>query len=254
MFTKKAKTSSEQVVPERVTYTKWYEHDGALRAYANRAMVLACAMTALAFLGVGFGIYVRLQPPTIIRIAPDGESTVISGRPLFHRAAPAVLADLKTSAEPLAYEKEAFIRQFIEHYLSYDAHTVPTQWAAAVNMMTDNLRRSAVRVMQKENSVGKIEDGQVRSLFHLRGIEVAKYDPMTFTVYGVREIHRMDEGRELVERTVNQYRIRLADQGRSVDNPSGLLIGEYSEEQIDGQKKAALLAADTEGARYQTEQ
>jgi len=253
MFVKRGK-SEPQAVPERVAYSKWYEHDGALRAYANRAMVLAGAMTALAFLGVGFGIYVRMQPPTIIRISADGESTVISGRPLFYKAAPAVLGDAKASAEPLAYEKEAFIRQFIEHYLAYDAHTVSTQWAAAVNMMTDNLRRSAVRVMQKENSVGKIEDAQLRSLFHLREIEVSKFDPMTFTVYGVREIHRMDEGREVVERTVNQYRIRLADQGRSVDNPSGLLIGDYSEEQIDGQKKAALLAADTEGARYQTEQ
>jgi hypothetical protein len=253
-MTKQAKTVEEKVVPERVAYSKWYEHDGALRAYANRAMVLAWVMTALAFLGVGFGVYVRLQPPTIIRISPDGESTVISGRPLFPRATPAVLADVKTSAQPFAYEKEAFIRQFVEHYLGYDAHTVATQWAAAVNMMTDNLRRSAVRVMQKENSVGKIEEGQVRSLFHLREIEVAKYDPMTYTVYGVREVHRMEDGREIVERTVNQYRIRLADQGRSVDNPSGLLIGDYSEEQIDGQKKAALLAADTEGARYQAEQ
>lgn len=253
MFVKRGK-SEPQAVPERVAYSKWYEHDGALRAYANRAMVLAGAMTALAFLGVGFGIYVRMQSPTIIRISADGESTVISGRPLFHKPAPAGLGDAKASAEPLAYEKEAFIRQFIEHYLAYDAHTVSTQWAAAVNMMTDNLRRSAVRVMQKENSVGKIEDAQLRSLFHLREIEVSKFDPMTFTVYGVREIHRMDEGREVVERTVNQYRIRLADQGRSVYNPSGLLIGDYSEEQIDGQKKAALLAADTEGARYQTEQ
>ena len=68
MFVKRGK-SEPQAVPERVAYSKWYEHDGALRAYANRAMVLACAMTALAFLGVGFGIYVRMQPPTIIRIS-----------------------------------------------------------------------------------------------------------------------------------------------------------------------------------------
>ena len=88
MFVKRGK-SEPQAVPERVAYSKWYEHDGALRAYANRAMVLAGAMTALAFLGVGFGIYVRMQPPTIIRISADGESTVISGRPLFHKPAPA---------------------------------------------------------------------------------------------------------------------------------------------------------------------
>ena len=28
-------------LPEKLKYTKYYEHDGALRAYANRAMVMA---------------------------------------------------------------------------------------------------------------------------------------------------------------------------------------------------------------------
>jgi hypothetical protein len=63
----------------------------------------------------------------------------------------------------------------------------------------------------------------------------------------VREIHRMDGDREIIETTVNQYRIRLADQNRSAENPSGVLVGEYSEKQIDGEKKAALLAADIDG-------
>jgi hypothetical protein len=53
---------------------------------------------------------------------------------------------------------------------------------------------------------------------------------------------------------VNQYRVRLADQNRSAENPSGLLVGEYSEKQIDGEKKAALLAADSEGYRMLRQQ
>ena len=101
---------------------------------------------------------------------------------------------------------------------------------------------------------GKIEDENTRSVFHLRGIETSKEDPMLYTAYGVRELHRMDGDREVIETTVNQYRIRLADQNRSAENPSGLLVGEYSEKQIDGEKKAALLAADSEGYRMLRQQ
>jgi len=28
-------------MPEKLWYSRYYEHDGALRAYANRAMILA---------------------------------------------------------------------------------------------------------------------------------------------------------------------------------------------------------------------
>lgn len=244
----KAAAENEFEAPEKLQYTKYYEHDGALRAYANRAMVLACAMTALAFCALGFAIYVRLQPPTIVRVNADGQSDLVSGRPLFKTKTPAVLADLKTSPSPQPYEREAAVRQFLDHYLNYDMHNVSTQWAAALNMMTSNLKASALRVMHNDDVVGTIEEDNTRSVFHLRAIEESKDDPLAYTAYGVREIHRVGSNRqETIEQTVNQYTIRLADQDRSADNPSGLLVGEFGERQIDGEKRASLLAADTEG-------
>src|SRR5207237_3745055 len=54
--------------PERLQYTKYYEHDGMLRAYANRAMVMAFLFAGIATASLGFAIYVRVQPPTIIRV------------------------------------------------------------------------------------------------------------------------------------------------------------------------------------------
>ena len=89
MFGHKKPKTAEVERPERLHYTKYYEHDGALRAYANRAMVLACSMSLLALLSLAFAIYVRMQPPTIIRVSADGESTVLSGRPLFRKQMPA---------------------------------------------------------------------------------------------------------------------------------------------------------------------
>ena len=248
MFGAKKNTGTdENVKVEKLSHTKYYEHDGALRAYANRSMTLAVAMTVLAFFSLAFAVYVRMQPPTIIRVSADGQSSVISGRSLFRNQAPGFLTDVRQSPQPQSYEKEAFVRQFLDHYLNYDMHNVGLQWATALNSMTSNLKSSALRVMQKDNSVGKIEDQNTRSVFHLRGIECSKEDPLLYTAYGVREIHHMDGDREVVETTVNQYLVRLADQNRSAENPSGLLVGDYSEKQIDGEKKAALLASDTDG-------
>src|SRR5262245_51886375 len=65
-----------RVVPEIAAYTKYYEHDGMLRAYANRAMFLAIMFGAIALASLGFAIYVRIQPPTIIRVDKDGNTAV----------------------------------------------------------------------------------------------------------------------------------------------------------------------------------
>ena len=61
MFDFKKNTRAEATQgSDKLNYSKYYEHDGALRAYANRAMVLAGSMTLLAFLSLGFAVYVRI--------------------------------------------------------------------------------------------------------------------------------------------------------------------------------------------------
>jgi type IV secretory pathway TrbF-like protein len=64
-------------LPERVQYTKYYEHDGMLRAYANRSMVLAILFAVIAMSSLGFAIYVRVQPPTVVRVDQDGNATAV---------------------------------------------------------------------------------------------------------------------------------------------------------------------------------
>jgi len=56
---------------------KYYEIDGALKANANRAWLLAFLTIPIALLAIGFAVFVRLQPPTVIRIGPNGEAAVL---------------------------------------------------------------------------------------------------------------------------------------------------------------------------------
>src|SRR3989442_10910817 len=81
MFQRTKRDELTQAVPERARYTKYYEHDGQLRAYANRSMLMAGLFGVIALVSLGFAIYVRLQPVTVIRVSADGEATVVSRTP-----------------------------------------------------------------------------------------------------------------------------------------------------------------------------
>ena len=45
---------------------KYYEVDGALRANANRAWLLAFLTIPIALAAIGFAVLVRMQPPTAV--------------------------------------------------------------------------------------------------------------------------------------------------------------------------------------------
>src|SRR6266403_5815947 len=81
MFNRRKNVETSQSASERAGYTKYYEHDGQLRAYANRSMLMAGLFGVIALVSLGFAIYVRLQPATVIRVSADGEATVVGGGP-----------------------------------------------------------------------------------------------------------------------------------------------------------------------------
>ena len=64
-MTKKPQTQRE--APEIASFTRYYEHDGMLRAYANRAMFLAILFAVIALSSLGF-CHLRPHP------APHGHS------------------------------------------------------------------------------------------------------------------------------------------------------------------------------------
>src|SRR5947209_17808852 len=113
MWLKKKNPSKETDAPEKLRCSRYYEHDGILRAYANRAMVLAFLCIPLAMLALAFAVYVRLQPPTVIRVDENGLATVVSGRK------PTVAVTQGRGSEPTEFEKRAFVRLFLERYLNF---------------------------------------------------------------------------------------------------------------------------------------
>ena len=231
----KERTEKEVETPEKVRYSRYYEHDGALRAYANRAMVLAFLCIPTTLLALAFAAYVRLQPPTVIRVDENGQATVVG------KAEPVVSVTQGAGSEPSEFEKRAFVRLFLERYLNFSATNVSRNWADSLNMMSANLRRTAFSGMQKDNLIGKIEDDQTSSEFQLRSLEASKEDPLTYIAFGVKEVHHIHEHNETIDKVVSEFHVRLAVEKRSEQNPSGLLIGEYWERPIEGEKRDWVL-------------
>jgi len=238
MWLKKAKLKEKENAPPTVRYSRYYEHDGALRAYANRAMLLAFITAPTALLAVAMAAYVRLQPPTVIRVDSNGDASVLGPKtPSAHTIAVVQGAN----SAPGELEKKGFVRLFLDRYLNFSPDAVNRNWADALNMMTANLRRVSLNAMEKDNTVGRIQEEQITSVFHLRSIEPAKDDPLSFIAFGVKEVHRVRNHQEATDHLVGEYHIRLIGEQRSEQNPSGLLIAEYGERLIEGERRDALL-------------
>ncbi|WP_263356560.1 VirB8/TrbF family protein [Acidicapsa ligni] len=211
---------------------KYYEMDGARLANANRAWLLAFIMAALAALALVFAIAVRLKPPTVIRIGADGEPVVVG------QSSP-----VSTSSAGDPYLSEIFVKRFLSDYLNYSPSNVDDHWATALNRMTRNLRGLTLKAMSDNNLRGKIDDDQIQSVFHLREVDPVAGEPLTYLVYGVKDVHHITNGNEVTDHFVNEYRIRLVADRRSEANPDGLWIAEYSEHPIDGERRNAILSA-----------
>src|SRR5713226_1823370 len=120
---------------EILRYTRYYEQDGKLRAYANRAMLLTTLFAIVATASLGFAVFVRLQPPTVIRVDSAGNATIVGSHARIDPdpttslvLATQVSAD-SGEAAPTTLEGKAVVRRFLEHYLVYMPESVDRSFA-----------------------------------------------------------------------------------------------------------------------------
>jgi len=243
-------STSHWDMPEIASFTRYYEHDGMLRAYANRAMLLAILFAVIALGSLGFAIYVRVQPPTVIRVDKDGNAMVVGGGTrhdgtaqmamMLSAQAAGAYDSASAGVAPTDLEGKAVVRRFLEHYLSYTPDSAPRNLAESLNMMTANLRTFTLNKLRDDDTVGKILEDHVISDLRIRSIERTKNAPWDYVVFGVKEVHKVKSSAEVTDRIVGQYNLRLVEERRSEFNPSGLLVAEYSEKQMVGERDNGL--------------
>src|SRR5271156_2776456 len=238
------KYSDSEITPDKLGYTRYYEHDGMLRAYANRSMALAMVFAVIAIGSFAFAVYVRLQPPTVIRVESDGEATIVGGTPVPGHSGGLNFVASAAESGPTEVEAKAIVRRFLDRYLNYTPATVDRQMADALNMMTGNFKALVLARLREDDTINKIEDDHIITNFTIRTITVVQGSPLTFTAFGVKEIHRLKNKQETTDQIVGRYNVRLALDRRTEFNPSGLLVADYWEQQMVGDKNTGLSQPD----------
>jgi hypothetical protein len=208
-------------------------------------MVLSFLFAGLAIGSLGFAIYVRIQPPTIIRVSSDGHASIVGAAVTGGKALnPFSFQDVKAAPDetaPTEIESKAIVRDFLDQYFAYTPATVDQNLARALNMTTANLRAYTLRKLRDDDTIGKIKQDRITAQLKIRTIEPIKNAAWAYTVFGVKEIHRLRGQAETTDRIVGRYTIRLVQDRRSETNPSGLLVAEFSEQQMVGERDDDLL-------------
>src|SRR6266545_5225787 len=161
-------------LPEKAQLSKYYEMDGALRAYANRMAVLGLTCGILAVGALGLFAYVRLLPPVVIRVDQSGEATVVAGDTV--RVGKGLLSTMRASVNsgeasgsaPSDIEGRAVVRKFLTTYLTYTPANVERQYADALNMMTLNFRTLTMNKFREDDAIGKIKADSITSSMKIR--------------------------------------------------------------------------------------
>ena len=107
-------------------------------------------------------------------------------------------------------------------------------------MMTANQRSFTMNKLREEDTLGEIQKDHIISDLRIRSIERAKSGPWEYVAFAVKEIHKVRDGTEATDRILGQYNIRLVEEQRNEFNPSGLLVAEYSERQMVGERDNGL--------------
>lgn len=81
------------------------------------------------------------------------------------------------------------------------------------------------------------------------GVPLLMVPVLTYTAFGVKEIHHIHQHNETIDKMVSEFHVRLLVERRSEQNPSGLLIGEYWERAIEGEKRDWVLQQTDLGVR-----
>jgi type IV secretory pathway component VirB8 len=224
----------------KLEYTKYYHQDGALRAYANRAMVLAFSFMGIALISLIFAVLVRLQPPAVIGVDEQkGTAFVVNGRPGVRTAGIDFTSAPQASA-PTELEQKNLVRKFLDNYLNYTPANVATQFSTALNLTTRNLRTSLLSQLTADDTINKINDENTISNFVIREIVPVRDQPLTYTAFGVNEVHHVHNAQETTDQIIGRFNVRLVMAERTETNPSGLLVAEYWEQQMVGDKITTL--------------
>jgi type IV secretory pathway TrbF-like protein len=226
------KTAKAAERAERRYHLRYYDRDALIITHANRNFVLALGSIAMALLALGYAMYIGRQPATVIKVTEQGEAVVLS--PTSSPGPTGNVRMAATEEDRLAddLERMAFIRQFLLDFEHTDPDTAEKQIANAINMMTENLKVKTLDQLRQRNVVGNIKKKRTVSKLTIKTIEQPSEDKFQYLIIANKRLHYFEAEKEIDSAMVMKYTIRLVPEQRTVFNPHGLRIYDFSQQVV----------------------
>jgi type IV secretory pathway component VirB8 len=205
----------------------YYAKDGALRAYANRVVILAAVLTVAVVVLGAIVLVTRAKPPVVIQVSADGKATVISPEGVSG-VDTKLITDKRPSLKPDETAKKRLVIDFVNAYWGYDEHTISEHWSISLNMMTPGLRKDLYGKMAADGTVGNIEASHEKSEVKISSIDSDQTNDLVYHVLSTRIVTSQTSDKAFTgTKTAESYTINLVETDRTIQNPSGLLISGF---------------------------
>lgn len=206
-------TRREKKSPEGRAY---YEVFGDTVVMLNTFKIVALVLAGVIFFQVYVNLYAQRKPPVVIRVDQAGRARAIE--------------ELKSVNEPDEIQIQAFIREFIETYTSYDSKSIEYDFAKALNLMHSDYQKKAQQEQLSSNLLKELKEQNLYSRVNLQEIRIEKDSPGWVHAWaaGVRKVQSYLDPAFTRETVFNSY-VTLAKVPRTIREPYGLLVYDYRE-------------------------
>jgi hypothetical protein len=194
----------------------YYEVFGDTVVLLNTFKLVSVLLSAVIFFQVYVNLRAQQKEPLVIRVDELGKAEAIS--------------DLSLESEPDEIQVQAFVREFVERFTSYDSKSVEYDFAKALNLMHSHYQKRAREELLTTNLLGELKEGELYSRVNLQEIRIEKNVPGYIHVWvaGLRRVRSYLRSDFSKETFFNAY-LTLAKVPRTVKEPYGLLVYDYRE-------------------------
>lgn len=209
LFQKKAKEKGEDM-------RAYYEVFGDTVVMLNTFKLVTFVLAGVIFFQVYVNLHAQRKPPVVIRVDEVGRARAIE--------------DLKITSEPDEIQIQAFVREFIETYTSYDSKSIEYDFSKALNLMHSEYQKRAQRELLTSRLLAELKEQNLYSRLQIQEIRIEKNVPGWVHVWvaGVRRVQSYLDPHFTKETVFNAY-VTLAKVPRRVQEPYGLLVYDYRE-------------------------
>jgi len=131
------------------------------------------------------------------------------------------------------------MRSFLENYLTYTPTTMEQKLGRHLEHDDPQFGTVTLNQLRDQDIVSKVQERPDHLDIQARSLESVKGQPWTYVAFALKRCTASTNKIESTDRLVARYNVRLLQTERTERVPSGLMVAEYGESRMVGEKTTA---------------